>query len=376
LFKARKWDQSGRAFARVRDLVDEPDRDRVTLRLAQVEAANGQHRAAREVFRRFVGHGTLAPEALYAVVASTRELDEDAEFEQLTEDFVGRYPTHPLAEQALNELARYYILDDEDGKAAEIYTRMIERFPSGAFAERAAWKAGWWAYRQKNFRETIRVFERGAATFPRSNYRPSWLYWSARSYDQVGEPSLATERYRLTVTDYLNTYYGRLAWRHLEQRNEASVTPGVRRALVTPPQPPPTVDTIADLIQAGLYRPALNELQYAQKMWGDSPPLQATMALVHNRMGDLRLGINAMRRAYPQFMAAGGEALPPEILRIIFPLDYWPLLNGHAQAHGLDPFIIVALAAQESTFDARIRSSANAIGLLQIIPATGRRYAK
>jgi soluble lytic murein transglycosylase len=93
-------------------------------------------------------------------------------------------------------------------------------------------------------------------------------------------------------------------------------------------------------------------------------------------MGNLRLGINAMRRAYPQFMTAGGEELPREILEVIFPIDYWPLLKGNAQAHGLDPFVIVALAAQESTFDAQIRSPANAIGLMQFIPATGRRYAK
>jgi soluble lytic murein transglycosylase len=376
LFKARKRDQARRAFERVRERVEGDSSDRVILRLAQIEAENGQHRAARDVFRRYVNHETLGAEARYGVVAAALALDEDNEFRQLTEDFVVRHPTHPLAEQALNELARHYVLDDEDGKAAAVYTRLIERFPSGAFAERATWKAGWWAYREKNFQETIRVFERGAATFPRSDYRPSWLYWSARSYDHLGDRAAATDRYRLTATDYLNTYYGRLAWRQLEQRSEATVTPGVRRALVTPPDPPPTAATIAKLIEAGLYRPALNELQFAQKVWGDSAPLQATIGLVHNKMGNLRLGINAMKRAYPQFMAAGGEALPLEILRIIYPLDYWPLLKGNAQAHGLDPYIIAALAAQESTFDARIRSSANAIGLMQIIPSTGRRYAR
>ena len=376
LFKARKWDLAQSAFERVRDRLSEPDRDRVAIRLAQIESTRGQHRVAREVFRRYVNHDSLGPEAQYGVLLAARALGEDDEFKQLTEDFAARNPTHPLAEEALNELARYYVLDDDDEKAAEIYTRMIERFPSGAYAERGAWKAGWWAYRQKNFRETIRVFERAAATFPRSDYRPSWLYWTARAYDQAGNPTAATERYRLTATDYLNTYYGRLSWRKLEERNEATVTPGVRRALVTPPPPPPNVEQIADLIDAGLYRPALNELQYAQKVWGDSPPLQATIALVHHKMGSLRLGINAMRRAYPQFMAAGGEALPEPILRIIFPLDYWPLLKGNAQAHGLDPYVLAALAAQESTFDPQIRSSANAIGLLQIVPATGRRYAR
>ena len=376
LFKARKWDLARSAFERVRDRVNDADRDRITIRLAQIDATRGQHRAAREVFRRFVNHETLGAEAQFGVLTAARALDEDEEFKQLTEDFAARYPTHPLTEEALNELARYYVLDDDDGKAAEVYTRMIERFPAGAFAERATWKAGWWAYRQQNFQETIRVFERGAATFPRSDYRPSWLYWSARAYDHLGDVAAATERYRLTATDYLNTYYGRLSWKKLEERSQATATPGVRRALVTPPTPPPNVEQIADLIAAGLYRPALNELQYAQKVWGDSPPLQATIALVHNKMGNLRLGINAMRRAYPQFMAAGGEALPEEILRIIFPLDYWPLIKGNAQAHGLDPYVLAALAAQESTFDPQVRSSANAVGLLQILPSTGRRYAR
>jgi soluble lytic murein transglycosylase len=254
--------------------------------------------------------------------------------------------------------------------------RITYRFPSGAFAERGAWKAGWWAYRQKNFAETVRVFERAAASFPRSDYRPAWLYWTARAYEQTNDRDKAVERYRLLATDYLNTYYGRLTWKRLEALNEASVTPGVRRAVSTPPTPPANIDLIKALIAAGLYRPALNELQYAQKVWGDSSPLQATIALVHNKMGNLRLGITAMRRAYPQFMTAGGEDLPEEILRVIFPIDYWPLLKGHAQAQGVDPYIVAALAAQESTFDARIRSSANAIGLMQIIAPTGRRLAK
>jgi soluble lytic murein transglycosylase len=136
------------------------------------------------------------------------------------------------------------------------------------------------------------------------------------------------------------------------------------------------VKTIARLIELGLYRPALNEIQYAQRMWGDSAPLQATLALVHNRLGNLRPGINAMKRAYPQYLAAGGEELPHEILHVIYPVDYFPLLKGHAQARGLDPYLLAALVAQESNFDAGIRSSANAVGLMQVLPSTGRRYAR
>ena len=83
-----------------------------------------------------------------------------------------------------------------------------------------------------------------------------------------------------------------------------------------------------------------------------------------------------MRRAYPQFLAAGGENLPPDILRVIFPLDYWPIIKKYSDGHGLDPYLMAALIAQESTFTADVRSPANAVGLMQLIAPTARRYAK
>ena len=119
----------------------------------------------------------------------------------------------------------------------------------------------------------------------------------------------------LTATDYYNSYYGRLAREASGARQRAGdrrrrrPRRGSRQTASFP------TGTGSPLIAVGLNREALNELQYAQRVWGDSPPLQATIALVHNRLGNLRAGINAMKRAYPQYLAAGGETLPVEILQ-------------------------------------------------------------
>jgi len=83
-----------------------------------------------------------------------------------------------------------------------------------------------------------------------------------------------------------------------------------------------------------------------------------------------------MRRAYPQHLTAGGQELPLEILQVIFPLTYWDSIKKQSAARGLDPYLVAALIAQESTFDPKIRSAANAWGLMQIVPATGRRLAR
>ena len=124
------------------------------------------------------------------------------------------------------------------------------------------------------------------------------------------------------VADYRNWYYGRQAARAL-----APLAPGfgqvtaVSRTLpiVTPGDPPPNAEVIRDLLAAGLYDTAILEVRKAQLEFGTSPMIDATIAYALNRKGDLRGAITPMRRAYPQFLAAGGEALPPEIRRVIFP---------------------------------------------------------
>jgi soluble lytic murein transglycosylase len=196
---------------------------------------------------------------------------------------------------------------------------------------------------------------------------------------------LTPSRYTLVATDYLNTYYGRLAVRHLDGRApqrklvlDASADPPGSADDGGAPSPvlPPNEHVVRALLGLELYDQALDELHYAQKMWGDSPVIQATIGWIYHERGDLRTGINAMKRAYPQYMAAGGEQLPHELLKVLFPVDYWPLIKRYSTDHQLDPYMIAALVAQESTFTADIKSSANAYGLMQIVPATGRQYAR
>jgi soluble lytic murein transglycosylase len=156
---------------------------------------------------------------------------------------------------------------------------------------------------------------------------------------------------------------------------DASAGPGDDGAQL-PAVPPPNEPTVRALLALELYDQALDELRYAQKAWGDSSVIQATIGWTYNRRGDLRAGINAMKRAYPQYLAAGGEQMPTALLKILFPINYWPLIKRYSAERQLDPYMMAALIAQESTFTADVRSSANAYGLMQILPSTGRHYAR
>jgi soluble lytic murein transglycosylase len=382
LFAARRYADARKAFEALRGRAAGDDRWRLDLRLAQCDVGLRRFAAARDALRPYLAQAPGPHDAAeLAYLAALRGLKRDEEYVAAVWQFVADHPGAPLAESALNDLGTYYILANDDASAADVFARMFAAFPAGAFADRAAWRAGWWAYKSGNPRETIRLFESAAATLRRSDYRPSWLYWTARSYEAIGAHEDAVAAYRRVIADYRNSYYGREASRSLERlgADRASVLLAAARrdpALsIAAGAPPAGARLIQRLLAIGLYDDAIAELQKAKLESGASPLLDATLAYALNRKGDLRGAITAMRRAYPQFMAEGGEQLPLEILRVIFPVAHWDLIRRYAEQRELDPFLVAALVAQESTFQADIRSSANAWGLMQIVPATGRRYA-
>ena len=380
LFGARRYTEARAAYQTLVAQTSGDDRELADLRIAECDFFLGRYDAAREALKPYLDEAARKAEARFFYLSAFRELGQHDQYVMLTRALVTDFPDSSWSEEALNNLGTHYILNNEDELAAQVFAELYQKFPKGPRAERAAWKGGWWSYKNGDYANTITSFENAATAFPRSDYRPSFLYWAARSHAKLGHPDEAAARLRLVHSDYGNSYYGRLAAQHLARRGDPL---GMDRPVSASRQPvsstaprPATETRIRALLAAGLYDDALNELRYAQRTWGGSPELDATMAWTYQQKGELRRAITLMRRVYPQFLTAGGEELPTEILQVIFPLTYWNSIRKHSIARELDPYLVAALIAQESTFDPRARSSANAWGLMQIVPSTGRRLAR
>jgi len=395
LFTAKQYPAARAAFEKLRTASEGEVRTQVQLRIAECDYFLHRYRASADALKPFVSSGTRPAEALYYYALAQHELKDNALYHALMRRVVDEFQGTLWAEDALNSLALVDAHDDEDDAADRESAELFDRFPKGRYTERAAWRIGWRAYRRGQYAETVRIFERAAFNFPRSDYRPAWLYWSGRAHEAVNETALAESRYSIAVIDYLNTYYGQLASARLGGRipDRATVVPAraiTTDSVVSDDLPtvtlPPNAAVVRALLTAKMYDQAADELHYAQTIWGDLGTVEATFAWTYRQLGQAENGsrqfsfyrgsMNAMKRAYPQYLTAGGERLPREILRIIYPIAYWDLIQKYSAENGLDPYIVAALTCQESTFVANIRSPARAVGLMQLEAATARGLAR
>jgi len=68
--------------------------------------------------------------------------------------------------------------------------------------------------------------------------------------------------------------------------------------------------------------------------------------------------------------------IPRPVWEGLFPRPFWPELTRDAAANQLDPHIVASLIRQESEFNPSAISTANAMGLMQLLPSVGKGLAK
>jgi soluble lytic murein transglycosylase len=83
-----------------------------------------------------------------------------------------------------------------------------------------------------------------------------------------------------------------------------------------------------------------------------------------------------LKRVVPSYTAQEIGTLPTAYWKVLFPRPYWPDVQRYAADNNLDPYLVAALIRQESEFNPGAVSYANAYGLMQLLPSTGRTMAK
>lgn len=220
------------------------------------------------------------------------------------------------------------------------------------------------AVRQWRLRAAVRAGEWEAVNYFFSDLNETeqkegqWRYWKARVLEKLGQEQKARELYKELATE--RSYYGFLAADRLDiDYSIAHVG----------------VEAQPEEVEAML---ALPGMKLAQELFllGQMADARRQWAWTTRGMNNHELKVAAVIAAHwgwhDRAIMTLGKTDHLDDLELRFPILYRDIVEASARANNVDSGWIYGVMRQESAFVVDARSDAGALGLMQVMPMTGR----
>jgi soluble lytic murein transglycosylase len=386
-FDAHKWKESRTEFERVLSMVSDstsPKRQRAQLRIAQ---ARIQLKGSPTLLSSLTTPDPeVDAERLFGLSQAYRTAKNESEMFTTLDSITQKYPKSVWNEEALMASGNYYWVLLDRPKAVAYYQRLIDAFPEGKYAYNAEWRIAWIAFlnNQPDADQRLTAF---LLKYPTSANAVDALYWLGRSAERTGNPGHARSDYEKAIERFPQTYFAHAAAARLKQLGPGEEDPSDFLAKVPDPSslrafdepiPESTADRWAKAQALRIIAfDASAELELKNAYFATSSPrflLEAAQAAFDQ--GHFAAGMSYGRIILPSFESRKISDAPMAVWKILYPLPYEAALRREAARNDFDPMFAAGLIRQESTFQADIVSYANAIGLMQVLPKTGKLLAK
>ncbi|MDR0786625.1 MAG: transglycosylase SLT domain-containing protein [Gemmatimonadota bacterium] len=243
----------------------------------------------------------------------------------------------PDAREALFRVGDRSLKLGRPADAIEAWEEYLRRYPTGEQSAKIGYDTG-------QLHETAGRRESARRMYLASISAEPTSYWAVRSGERAGVPPLREVK--------LNPR----AWPGLAS------DPGEAIAVL---------HRLDRLKEAGLDEARETEYRAALRDFAKKPVALLTLAEGLRDRGQVVEAMQLGNRLLAQRNGLWDERL----LRLVYPFPFRNLLVAEAERVGVDPMLYAGLVRQESAFRPRVRSRVGAVGLGQIMPATGRDLA-
>jgi soluble lytic murein transglycosylase len=331
---------------------------------------------------------------------------------------INNYPDSPYADQAAYYIGYYYEANGYKDTALDCYIKFVEKFPKSEFADDAYWKMGRLYYFKKDYAKACETFSKAVDTCGNGDWMDACAYWEGLCYEKMGNKWEAVSSYQFVVSRYDHTYYSyrareKLASLGLAVKEASRViidSPVISETYGSAPEtsfaeePLPfesfTEDNQYPILQTATVKITnLNEhfIKYSELMaigFYDEAAMEASL-LIDNSPPDKKM---SAKLAYASANLAAGKIrdsiiyaetlcnnsilygtygqLPMLTWQLAYPRGFYKHVSEYASEFGLDECLVLAVIREESRFNPKTVSWANARGLMQMIPETGRNVAR
>ncbi len=313
-------------------------------------------------------------------------------------------PSHSYSDDALLREAEEWTSLADAAKVEATLSALPTRFPKGDNLAEAMWRLGWQAWKAKDHAAAIKWWSKQIELVPHDdNYygEGQAQYWLGRAYLATGSKDKALASWEAGVRQYPAAYY---ALQGLNRIRE--VAPKKYAALVAelasdpagydPAAPAftfkprvewgsPGFARAMELLRLGLGGAASEELRKLGlvappgKKRVDDPELVEklwAMAYLFDRAGRHSAALWPTRWHILDYRRQWPVGTNRARWKIAYPLGYEQLLRAHATKNNAPFAMQIGIVREESGFDPRTESYANAWGLTQMIAPTATDFSK
>jgi soluble lytic murein transglycosylase len=315
-------------------------------------------------------------------------------------DFVTAAPTYARAAEFLFDAGRVAERDNRLEDAAKVWERLPAEYPSSDYTFRGLFLAGICYYRIGNFDAAQNVFWQAQSITTTATQRAGAYFWTGKAQAAKGDATAAQATWKLAAGLDPTGYYSERARdvlagvspfsapstidlnidRASEQRQAElwmlstfNYPPGTDFSVPGPMASDPRFMRGQAFWDLGLSEQAEAEFSSLRDEASNDPLTSYRLAVYLSGLGMYRQAILAARQVLDLagLDDAGTLTAPLLFSHIRFGAYYPELVTTAAGKYGFDPLFVWSTLRQESLFDPTIQSSAGALGLMQIMPATG-----
>jgi soluble lytic murein transglycosylase len=386
-YDAHKWKEARAEFEKLLTMLKDPanpTRQRAQLRVAECRV---QLKGSPSLIASLKTPDLeVDAERLYALSQAYRTEKKESEMFAALNALAQNYPLSKWNEEGLMAAGNYHWVELEREKAVVAYQRVLDTFPNGKNAYNCEWRIAWVAFlnHQPDADDRLTNF---LLKYPVSANSVDALYWLGRSAERAGNPAHARSYFDKAVERFPQTYFGNAAAARLERLAPGEENPA---EVLEKIPPPPTLRPFDEPIpvaaadrwaRAQALRSIAFDASAEQELKNayfatSSPRFLLEAAQAAFEQGHFGAGMAYARIVVPSFDSRKFGEVPIAAWKSLFPLPYEAALRREAAKNDFDPMFAAGLIRQESTFQADAVSHKNAIGLMQVLPKTGKLLAR
>ena len=367
--------KAGAAYAKARPT------PRNLYRTARGLQVSGKRESALTTYKQLVSSFPDAKEtgtALLRLAEMVKTLDSVTYLNQV----ISKFPEK--ASEAL--LAKIKILEaQKDPKSAtEVQQLLIAQYANSQEAAEYRWKVAQNKAKAKDYKAALQWAQPIIINNPDSILAPRAGFWVGKWATKLGKNESAQKTYEYVLSQFPYSYY---AWRSaailglnvsnfntLRQMNP-QIVPLLR------PVPPAGSDTFKELYLLGQDRDAW--LQWQTEFQNKMQPTvteQFTEGLMRLLKGENLIGIDKIAKLEDRETPsekAEYQALRKQLMywQARYPFPYLQEIEKWSKERQINPLLVTAVIRQESRFEPKVKSSAGAVGLMQVLPSTAKSIA-